>query len=107
MANYQAPGSLPSPRPHFRDGFTVRDEANAIVAYAFRNGPIENLHAGKNSELLENKELRRITGDEMKTIMIYACETVEKLLRLRESDPLEYVSLIQKYNDDYCRHWNR
>src|SRR5262249_35234053 len=24
--------------------FTFRDEANAIVAFAFRNGPIENLH---------------------------------------------------------------
>ena len=31
----------------FPDGFTLRDEANAIVAVAFRNGPLEDLHAGK------------------------------------------------------------
>jgi hypothetical protein len=31
----------------FPGGFTLRDEANAIVAYAFRNGPIEDLHAGE------------------------------------------------------------
>lgn len=38
----------------FPNGFTIRDEANALVAAAFRNGPIENLHAGEWSELLEN-----------------------------------------------------
>jgi len=26
----------------FPGGFTLRDEANAIVAYAFRNGPLEH-----------------------------------------------------------------
>src|SRR5947209_4002632 len=44
------PGTFPS-------GFTVRDEANAIVAHAFRNGPIEDLHAGKYSELLSDASL--------------------------------------------------
>jgi len=29
----------------FPGGFTLRDEANAIVAWAFRNGPLEDLHA--------------------------------------------------------------
>ena len=42
----------------FPEGFTVRDEANAIVAMAFRNGPIEDLHAGKASELLSDPEHR-------------------------------------------------
>lgn len=60
-----------SQRVHFPDDFTTRDEANALVAYAFRNGPIENLHAGKYSELLENENLSRITDDEMKTLMVY------------------------------------
>ena len=39
--------------PYFPGGFTLRDEANAIVAKAFRRGPIEALHAGKDSELLQ------------------------------------------------------
>lgn len=74
----------------FPDSFMLRDEANAIVAMAFRNGPLEDLHAGKWSELLLNPELSRITDDEMKTLMINACEHVAKLLELKESDPEEY-----------------
>jgi hypothetical protein len=62
-------------------GFTLRDEANAIVAYAFRNGPNEDLHAGKYSELLEQAELSRITEAEMKELMIIACDKMEELLR--------------------------
>lgn len=43
----------------FLGGFTLRDEANAIVAYVLRNGPLERLHAGESSELLEKSELSR------------------------------------------------
>ena len=64
----------------------MRDEANAIVAKAFRNGPLEDLHAGKWSELLDNQELSRITDEEMKALMISACEQVVQLLRMKETD---------------------
>jgi hypothetical protein len=92
---------------HFPGGFTLRDEANAIVAYAFRNGPIEDLHAGKPSELLENSELSRITEDEMKKIVINACQCVEKLLREKQDDPGAYYQKIMEYNLQYCRKWER
>ena len=91
----------------FPDGFTLRDEANAIVAMAFRNGPIEDLHAGKSSELLSNPELSRITDDEMKMLMINACEHVAKLLQLKESDPEEYYKQMMAYSHMYCRRWKR
>jgi len=52
--------------------FTIRDEANALISWAFRNGPIENLHAGRYSELLEVDSLIRITDNEMKAIMLNA-----------------------------------
>lgn len=91
----------------FPDGFTLRDEANAIVAMAFRNGPIEDLHVGKWSELLSNPELSRITDDEMKTLMINACEQVAKLLELKESDPEEYYKKMMSYGHMYCRRWER
>jgi hypothetical protein len=91
----------------FPDGITLRDEANAIVAMAFRNGPIEDLHAGKWSELLSDPELSRITDDEMKTIMIRACEEVAKLLALKENDPEEYYRQILSTNHLYCRRWER
>jgi hypothetical protein len=91
----------------FPGGFTLRDEANAIVAYAFRNGPIEDLHAGKSSDLLENPELSRITDDEMKKIMLNACQCVEKLLREKQENAGAYYQTIMEYNLKYCRKWHR
>ena len=49
---------------YFPGGFTIRDEANALAAWAFRNGPLEDLHAGKHSALLDDPELSRITDEE-------------------------------------------
>ena len=94
-------------REFFPGGFTTRDEANAIVAFAFRNGPIEDLHAGKYSELLEDKNLSRITDTEMKTLMLNACQKVEELLRLKEANPDEYCTFLASYNWRYCRQWER
>jgi hypothetical protein len=91
----------------FPGGFTVRDEANALTAYSFRNGPLENLHAGKVSPLLEDPTLSRITDDEMKEMLINASESLARLLKLRESDPEKYRRLIQNYAFLYCRRWDR
>lgn len=92
---------------YFPGGFTLRDEANAIAAYAFRNGPIEDLHAGKDSELLTNPDLSRITDDEMKTIMLNACRKIEALLREKQDDPEAYALKIVDYGWRYCRNWER
>lgn len=92
---------------HFPDGFSVRDEANAIVADAFRNGPIEVLHAGKSSKLLNDDSLSRITNDEMREIMIEACQKVEYLLKLKSSEPEKYEILIRGLNIFYCKDWVR
>ena len=91
----------------FPEGFTLRDEANAIVAKAFRNGPLEDLHAGKWSELLENHELSRITDEEMKKLMIFACEQVVQLLQVKETDPEGYYLEMMSYGWRFCRGWER
>lgn len=75
-------------------GFTVRDEANALTAYAFRNGPLENLHAGERSPLLDEPGLSRVTDTEMKELMINASETLARALALRESDPEKYRRFV-------------
>ena len=93
--------------PYFPGGFTLRDEANAIVAKAFRHGPIEALHAGKDSEFLHNPELCRITDDEMKAIMINASRKVEKLLREKQENPEEYVVQLIDFTMKNCRDWER
>ncbi len=87
--------------------WTIRDEANAIVAWAFRNGPIEELHAGRISNLLSDPALSRITDEEMKSLMLFACKRMAWLLELKESDPADYRRLIQKYGKQYCRSWER
>jgi hypothetical protein len=91
----------------FPGGFTFRDEANAIVACAFRNGPLEDLHAGKWSELLEDSELSRITDEEMKMLMLNTCKAVEHLLPEKQNDPGAYLFKMMQYNLTYCRHWER
>ncbi len=107
------------PLPTFRDltadeltaafpgGFTLRDEANALTAYAFRNGPIEDLHAGQSSPLLSDDSLSRITDAEMKALMINASETLARALALRETNPEEYRRFVQGYGRLYCRAWQR
>lgn len=91
----------------FPTGFTVRDEANALVAWAFRNGPLEDLHAGRTSPLLDDPTLSRITDAEMKTLMLNACRQLAKLLELKTKSPDEYVRQIQSYNFRYCLNWER
>jgi hypothetical protein len=91
----------------FPGGFTIRDEANALTAYAFRNGPIENLHAGKRSPLLDDPELSRITQAEMKEIMIVASAKLADALQTKKLYPEGYDRFVRGYGLDYCRNWQR
>jgi len=87
--------------------FTVRDEANALTACAFRNGFLEELHAGKSSELLTQPGLSRITDEEMRKLMIQASAKLEELLRLKSERPAKYEEWVRDYNRKYCRSWKR
>ncbi len=61
----------------------LAEEAKSIVAWAFRNGPIEDIHAGKDClSFLGKSEYSYITQTEMKKIMKKAVDTVYKLLWL-------------------------
>lgn len=86
---------------------SIREEANALTCLAFRNGYIEELHAGKYSELLERQELSRITDAEMKKLMIQSSAALAKILELKETDPEAYWRKIKKFHDAYCRHWDK
>jgi len=89
------------------ENFTIRDEANTLTALAFRNGFIEELHAGKWSPLLDDPGNSRITDGEMRRLMIEASEKLARMLRLKESDPAQYQARIRDYHDRYCREWKR
>ena len=87
--------------------FTLRDEANALAAYAFRNGFLEELHAGKSSPLLEQPGFSRISDEEMRKLMIEASAKLAEMLRLKREAPAEYDMFIRRYQRTYCRKWRR
>lgn len=71
-------------------------EAKGIVLLSFRNGPIEDIHAGRLCpECSGRPGYSRITDDEMKHLMKTAVNRVFTLLKLREGDPGEYERLLQ------------
>jgi hypothetical protein len=81
-------------------------EAKAIVALAFRNGPIEDIHSGKTCPTCDgNAEYSRITDTEMKGIMKNAVNRVYWLLRLEASDPEEYERQIA-FGARYTSKWD-
>ena len=71
-------------------------EAKAIVALAFRNGPIEDIHAGRPCPTCTGQPgYSRITDAEMKSIMKNAVDHVYALLLLKNEKSAEYESEIQ------------
>jgi hypothetical protein len=86
---------------------TTREEANALTCCAFRNGYIEDLHAGKDSDLLKTPGLSRITNDEMKKIMIGASSKLAQLLAMKETDPDEYWRRLKYFNEKICYNWEK
>ena len=74
---------------------TLALEAKVIVALAFRNGPIEDLHAGRICPTCSaDSNYSRISDDEMKKIMKQAVNKVYSLLWQRENDSEAYARLL-------------
>lgn len=93
----------PDPDP---EGWTFRDEANVLTVAAFRHGFLEQLHGGKDSPLLEDPTLKRITNREMKRLMIETSARLADLLRMRAEEPAEYARVREKWRA-YCDGWER
>ena len=70
-------------------------EAKALVALAFRNGPIEDLHAGKLCPTCSaDGAYSRISDEEMKGIMKAAVNAVYSLLWKKENDSEAYAKSL-------------
>jgi len=81
-------------------------EAKSLVALAFRNGPIEDVHAGKQCPTCAGKsEYSHITQAEMKNIMKHAVDTVYELLWQKRNDPEEYKATLE-FAKRYTRSWD-
>ncbi|MFI5297443.1 MAG: hypothetical protein ACHREM_05040 [Polyangiales bacterium] len=78
---------------------TLRDEANAIAAYAFRNTYLEDLHAAG-----------RITDHEMKRLIIQCSASLAHWLFLRDrcakTFPKRYYAEVEE-QARYSRNWER
>ncbi len=85
---------------------SYREEANALICECLRNGFIEDLHAGKHSELLEDKSLSRITQEEMKKLMIETTAKLAVLLEMKDRNPKEYKKFINVMTLTYTRNWS-
>ena len=84
----------------------IAREAKAIVALAFRNGPIEQVHAGKPCPTCGGHPgFSRITDDEMKAIMQNAVDHVYALLALKTDDPAGYERQI-RFGERYAANWD-
>src|SRR5690242_8687064 len=83
----------------------IARQAKSIVALAFRNGPIENIHAGRPCPRCTGLVgYSRITDAEMKLIMKSAVDRVYTLLCLKEERPDEYESQIE-FGERYTATW--
>jgi hypothetical protein len=81
-------------------------EVKALVALAFRNGPIEDLHAGKPCAVCSGKpEVSHISDEEMKAIMKSAVDTLYRLLWQRDCDPVAYGEKLA-LGRRFTLHWD-
>jgi hypothetical protein len=70
-------------------------EAKVLTVLAFRNGPIEDLHAGKICPVCSgNSEYSHITDAAMKKLMQSAVNQVYRLLWQRENDAEGYAKAL-------------
>jgi hypothetical protein len=81
-------------------------EAKAIVALAFRNGPIAGLHAGTPCMACSGKpEVSHISDDEMKAVMKSAVDALYRLLWQRDYEPAAYNEALA-FGRRHTTHWD-
>jgi hypothetical protein len=81
-------------------------EAKALVALAFRNGPIEDLHAGRQCQECNGKaDVSHISDDEMKAIMKSAVDALYGLLWKRDHDRRDYQESLAP-GRRFTLHWD-
>jgi hypothetical protein len=96
----------PMPKRNITFDPELATEAKSLVALAFRNGPIEDIHFGKECSLCAGKpEYSHITQDEIKNIMKQAVDALYYLLWLKQNDPEKYAENLE-YGGRSTRSWD-
>lgn len=87
-----------------RSGFGCGSKG--AVALAFRNGPIEDLHSGRQCAVCSGTpQISHITDEEIKTIMKSAVNALNRLLWLQDCDPAAYNENLA-LGWRYTLHWD-
>jgi hypothetical protein len=85
---------------------SLATEAKAITALAFRNGPIEDLHAGKACAACAGRtEFSHVSDEEMKGIMKAAVNALYRLLWQRDHDSEAYLKSLA-FGERYTQKWD-
>jgi hypothetical protein len=80
-------------------------EAKVLTVLAFRNGPIEDLHAGRTCPTCSgNTEYSHITDPEITVMMLAAVNAMYRLLWQREHDPAAYLRSLE-LGQRYVQKW--
>lgn len=88
-------------------GLTMRDFANALVVGSFRNGFVEELHAGEHSPLLEDRRFSRITDPEMKKLCLEMSARLAHLLHIYLRTPSVFAEYMSTWLLRYAKDWDR
>jgi hypothetical protein len=84
----------------------IAAEAKALVALAFRNGPIEDLHAGSVCPTCFSRpEFSHISLEDIQTVMKNSVDALYRLLWQREYDPEKYQRNLA-FGLRYARDWD-
>lgn len=78
---------------------SLADQAKALVSLAFRNGPLEDIHADSHPGG------SGISDAEMKDLMIFAVDQAFWFLRLRDEFPSCFKAMVSIGNE-YTPRWN-
>lgn len=86
---------------------TRRDRANALTVCAFRNGHIENLHAGAWSPFRDDSALAKFTRADVQTILLQAAARMAELCRMRDERPEAFRQELAYFCRAATRQWIR
>ena len=100
-----ADGARGSRGARLADIYEMAGRLLVFTALAFRNGPIEDLHAGQICPTCSGKpEYSHITDPEMKAMMMAAVNAMYRLLWQRENDPAAYLRSLE-LGQRYVHKW--
>lgn len=84
----------------------ARERPSCRWRWRFRNGPIEDVHAGKNCPTCHgDSQFSDITQAEMRRIMKAAVDRLYTSLLLKEHDQVKYEELL-KLGERYTARWD-